>query len=60
MKDKAWLGLVLAVASAPVDAGAQSWPARQIEMIIPYAAGGGVDIIFARSPPQCRSISVRT
>ena len=45
MKGKAWLGFVLAVASGAVDADAQPWPARQIEMIIPYAAGGGVDII---------------
>jgi len=45
MKGKAGLGLVLAVASGAIDAGAQPWPARQIEMIIPYAAGGGVDII---------------
>src|SRR5262249_44904719 len=44
MKGKASLGLVLAVASGAVDADAQPWPARQIEMIIPYAAGGGVDI----------------
>jgi tripartite-type tricarboxylate transporter receptor subunit TctC len=45
MKGKAWLGLVLAIPLRAVDAGAQSWPARQIEMIIPYAAGSGVDII---------------
>ena len=45
MKGKAWLGLVLAIPSGAFDAGAQPWPARQIEMISPYAAGGGVDII---------------
>lgn len=26
-------------------AGAQNWPSRSIEMIIPFSAGGGVDII---------------
>jgi tripartite-type tricarboxylate transporter receptor subunit TctC len=45
MKGKARVGLVLAILSKAFDAGAQTWPARQIEMIIPYAAGGGVDII---------------
>src|SRR5215813_6869219 len=45
MKGATWLGLVIAVPFNACDASAQPWPARQIEMIIPYAAGGGVDII---------------
>jgi tripartite-type tricarboxylate transporter receptor subunit TctC len=45
MKGTAWLALVIAVPLSAFDARAQSWPARQIEMIIPYPAGGGVDII---------------
>jgi tripartite-type tricarboxylate transporter receptor subunit TctC len=45
MKGKARVGLVLAILLRAFDARAQTWPARQIEMIIPYAAGGGVDII---------------
>jgi len=46
MKGATWLGLVIAVPLSAFGAGAQTWPARQIEMIVPYAAGGGVDIIF--------------
>ena len=38
-----WTGLMLA-AGLPA-AHAQNWPARPIEMIIPFAAGGGVDVI---------------
>lgn len=36
-------GLFLALTGH--DAHAQSWPSRPIEMIIPFSAGGGVDII---------------
>jgi tripartite-type tricarboxylate transporter receptor subunit TctC len=41
------LGLVLAgtLALMVTEAVAQSWPSRQIEMIIPFPAGGGVDAI---------------
>jgi tripartite-type tricarboxylate transporter receptor subunit TctC len=35
------LGAVCAVAAAP--AGAQEWPARTITLIVPFAAGGGID-----------------
>jgi tripartite-type tricarboxylate transporter receptor subunit TctC len=34
-----------AAASWPLAARAQNWPARPIEMIIPFPAGGGVDAI---------------
>jgi tripartite-type tricarboxylate transporter receptor subunit TctC len=36
-------GLALLVGAA--EAPAQKWPARPIEMIIPFSAGGGVDVI---------------
>lgn len=39
----AGFGLFLALTGH--DAGAQTWPNRPIEMIIPFSAGGGVDII---------------
>jgi len=40
-----WLVLSMLVASSHLGATAQNWPTRPIEMIIPYAAGGGVDIV---------------
>lgn len=40
-------GVVAAIALAPIalEANAQKWPARPIEMIIPFPAGSGVDVI---------------
>src|SRR4051794_8510854 len=43
-----WKGaLVAAIALAPIafEANAQKWPARPIELIIPFPAGSGVDVI---------------
>ena len=43
-----WKGVfVAAIALAPIafEANAQKWPARPIEMIIPFPAGSGVDVI---------------
>jgi tripartite-type tricarboxylate transporter receptor subunit TctC len=43
-----WKGaLAVAIAFAPIafEAEAQKWPARPIEMIIPFPAGSGVDVI---------------
>lgn len=43
-----WKGaFVAAIALAPIafEANAQKWPARPIEMIIPFPAGSGVDVI---------------
>jgi tripartite-type tricarboxylate transporter receptor subunit TctC len=34
-----------AIAAWPLAARAQNWPARPMEMIIPFPAGGGVDVI---------------
>ncbi len=39
-----WVGLVAATLAAG-SANAQSWPSRQLEMIIPFPAGSGVDVI---------------
>lgn len=37
--------LAACIALAALPAAAQDWPARPIEMIIPFAAGGGVDSV---------------
>lgn len=37
--------LAAALAAGACDVHAQNWPTRQIEMIIPFAAGSGVDLI---------------
>ena len=39
------LGSSLALALAAHDASAQSWPARPIKIIVPYAPGGSSDIV---------------
>jgi tripartite-type tricarboxylate transporter receptor subunit TctC len=39
------LGSSLALGLATTDASAQSWPARPIKIIVPYAPGGSSDII---------------
>jgi tripartite-type tricarboxylate transporter receptor subunit TctC len=42
---KRWLVAAMPLALLSVDAGAQKWPSRPIEMIIPFPAGSGVDVI---------------
>ncbi len=39
------LAVAMPFALVALDAGAQKWPSRPIEMIIPFPAGGGVDVI---------------
>jgi tripartite-type tricarboxylate transporter receptor subunit TctC len=39
------LAVALPVVSGPIDASGQTWPARPIEVIIPFPAGGSVDVI---------------
>ena len=42
-----WLGCaaVLLLAGSPISAQAQTYPTRQIRIIVPFAAGGGVDVV---------------
>ena len=42
---KSGLAVTLLLALGTVDANAQSWPSRRIDMIIPFAAGGSSDVI---------------
>ena len=42
---KCRLAVAVPLALVALDANAQSWPSRPIEMIIPFPAGGGVDVI---------------
>jgi tripartite-type tricarboxylate transporter receptor subunit TctC len=37
--------LLRGAAAWPLAARAQNWPARPMDMIIPFPAGGGVDVI---------------
>ncbi|HUD34049.1 MAG TPA: tripartite tricarboxylate transporter substrate binding protein, partial [Variovorax sp.] len=34
-----------ATAAVPANAQAQAWPNRPVKLIVPYAAGGGTDVI---------------
>ena len=42
---KRYLAAVVPLALFAFDANAQKWPSRPIDMIIPFAAGGGVDVV---------------
>src|ERR1700687_3232858 len=42
---KRCIAVALPLTLIAVDANAQSWPVRPIEMIIPFPAGGSVDVI---------------
>ena len=45
MKWKGALAVAIALAPIAFEAEAQKWPARPLEMIIPFPAGSGVDVI---------------
>src|SRR6187551_2798336 len=40
-----WIAAALLLAGAAGNAAAQTWPSKQIEMIIAFPAGSGVDVI---------------
>src|SRR6185295_16903961 len=37
--------LLLVVVAIAASAGAQSWPTRQVQLVVPYAPGGVVDLV---------------
>jgi tripartite-type tricarboxylate transporter receptor subunit TctC len=45
MTCKRWLAAAMPLALFTFDANAQSWPSRPIDVIIPFPAGGSVDVI---------------
>ncbi|MBV9238626.1 MAG: tripartite tricarboxylate transporter substrate binding protein [Xanthobacteraceae bacterium] len=51
MRREFWATIVLTVALGTTSSEAQTWPARQIELIMPWPAGSGVDVI-ARAMAQ--------
>jgi tripartite-type tricarboxylate transporter receptor subunit TctC len=50
--------IAVVLMAAPTPSGAQTWPARQIELIMPWPAGSGVDII-ARAMAQSIAAELR-
>ena len=46
------IAVLLAVVALPVAGAAQEWPTRPLTMVVPFAAGGGVDVLGRILSPQ--------
>jgi tripartite-type tricarboxylate transporter receptor subunit TctC len=53
-----WTTIVMVLALGTIRSEAQTWPARQIELIMPWPAGSGVDVI-ARAIAQAIAAELR-
>ena len=48
-----WLpGVLAALAAAAIPAAAQEWPARDLTLVVPFAAGGDDDILARILAPR--------
>ena len=41
----AWIGMLLGLPALPGTAGAQDFPNRPLTLVVPFAAGGGIDVV---------------
>jgi tripartite-type tricarboxylate transporter receptor subunit TctC len=52
MKTSLRAAVILAMIAGISNAGAQNWPARQVTLVVPYAAGSASDIVARTVAPR--------